>query len=45
MIIRQRVHPNVGLGDDFGFGRVPLSMRSCISCLRWKQLSFLCPCF
>ena len=24
-----------------GFGRVPLSMRSCILCLRWKKLSVL----
>ena len=28
-----------------GFGRIPLSVRSCISCLRRKQLSVLWPSF
>ena len=32
---------NIGFGDDVGIWRVPLSMRSCISCLRQKQLSVL----
>ena len=31
----------LGLVIILGFERVPLSMRSCISCLRWNQLSVL----
>ena len=31
----------LGLVMMLGFGRVPLSMRSCISCLRCKQLLVL----
>ena len=45
MEIGQGVLPNARLSDDVGFGRVSLSIRSCISCLRWKQLSVLWPDF
>ena len=45
MEIGQGVLPNARLSDDVGFGRVSLSIRSCISCLRWKQLLVLWPDF
>ena len=34
MVIGKMIFSNVGFGDDGGFRRVPLSLRSCISCLR-----------
>ena len=43
MVIGQKILSNVGFGENVGFGRVPLSMRSYISCLRWKQLLVLWP--
>ena len=43
MVIRQRVFSNVGFGDNIRFGKVPLSIRSCIFYLRQKQLSVLWP--